>query len=52
MLEIAEFGDQEPQGGASQLGNTLQVTPEFVGSFVTTAIMGALAFATKVPGGG
>jgi hypothetical protein len=50
VLGAAEFADQEPQGETSQL-NMLQVTPEFVVSFVTTAITGALAFVNIVLGG-
>jgi hypothetical protein len=42
--------DQEPQGEASQL-SIVQVTPEFVGSFVTVAIIGTLAFVSTVLGG-
>ena len=46
---IVEVGEMEPQGAAAQL--TDQVTPEFVVSFVTTAMTGAVAFVSIALGG-
>jgi hypothetical protein len=39
----------EPQGASLQLAD--QVTPEFVVSFATTALTGAVAFVSIVLGG-
>jgi hypothetical protein len=50
VVKTKEFADQDPHGSRSQLW-IFQVTPEFVGSLVTTAITGTLAFVSTVVGG-
>ena len=50
MPSSGTVADQDPQGAASQL-SIVQVTPEFVGSLVTTAITVALEFVSRLLGG-